>query len=78
MNRVSLPFVSEWGNIYCNSYFTGKDRVFNTPLSEQGIVAFGIGMAVTFTVILILQGKTECLIHHLVNRVLLPLVSEWL
>lgn len=24
----------------------GKDRVFNTPLSEQGIVAFGIGMAV--------------------------------
>ncbi|XP_023930836.1 2-oxoisovalerate dehydrogenase subunit beta, mitochondrial [Lingula anatina] len=24
----------------------GADRVFNTPLSEQGIVAFGIGMAV--------------------------------
>ncbi|KAK3603004.1 hypothetical protein CHS0354_016820 [Potamilus streckersoni] len=24
----------------------GKDRVFNTPLSEQGIVAFGIGLAV--------------------------------
>ena len=23
------------------------DRVFNTPLSEQGIVAFGIGMACT-------------------------------
>ena len=38
--------------------------MFNTPLSEQGIVVFGIGMAVTFTVTLILQGKTECLIHH--------------
>ena len=25
---------------------TGKDRVFNTPLSEQGIVGFGIGVAV--------------------------------
>lgn len=25
----------------------GKDRVFNTPLSEQGIVAFGIGAATT-------------------------------
>lgn len=25
----------------------GKDRVFNTPLSEQGIVAFGIGAAAT-------------------------------
>ena len=23
----------------------GKERVFNTPLSEQGIVAFGIGAA---------------------------------
>ena len=31
--------------------------MFNTPLSEQGIVAFGIGMAVTFTVILILQER---------------------
>ena len=36
----------------------------NTPLSEQGIVAFGIGMAVTFTILLILLGKTECLLHH--------------
>ena len=38
--------------------------MFNTPLSEQVIDAFGIGMAVTFTILLILQGKTEFLIHH--------------
>lgn len=25
---------------------SGKDRVFNTPLCEQGIVGFGIGVAV--------------------------------
>lgn len=25
----------------------GADRVFNSPLSEQGIVAFGIGIALT-------------------------------
>jgi 2-oxoisovalerate dehydrogenase E1 component beta subunit len=23
----------------------GRDRVFNTPITEQGIVGFGIGMA---------------------------------
>ncbi|KAJ8776990.1 hypothetical protein J1605_015008 [Eschrichtius robustus] len=28
-------------------YLDGKDRVFNTPLCEQGIVGFGIGIAVT-------------------------------
>ena len=27
--------------------FVGQDRVFNTPLCEQGIVGFGIGIAVT-------------------------------
>lgn len=26
-------------------FISGKDRVFNTPLSEQGIVGFGIGLA---------------------------------
>lgn len=28
-------------------FYIGKDRVFNTPLCEQGIVGFGIGIAVT-------------------------------
>lgn len=27
-------------------FLIGKDRVFNTPLCEQGIVGFGIGIAV--------------------------------
>lgn len=28
-----------------NLFSSGKDRVFNTPLCEQGIVGFGIGVA---------------------------------
>lgn len=32
---------------YLFIYWIGKDRVFNTPLCEQGIVGFGIGIAVT-------------------------------
>jgi 2-oxoisovalerate dehydrogenase E1 component beta subunit len=28
-----------------STVFSGKDRVFNTPLTEQGIAGFGIGLA---------------------------------
>ena len=31
-------------DIFCK-IIVGRDRVFNSPLSEQGIVAFGIGLA---------------------------------
>ena len=37
--------IKETGHVSYYSFFTGKDRVFNTPLSEQGIVGFGIGLA---------------------------------
>lgn len=30
-------------------FFKGADRVFNTPLCEQGIIGFGIGAAVAGT-----------------------------
>jgi len=43
---LDLPLINNihwYRTIPC--YFTGRDRVFNSPLSEQGIVAFGIGLA---------------------------------
>lgn len=43
-----MPFCEVEDIIFsCLLNFPGKDRVFNSPLSEQGIVAFGIGAAVT-------------------------------
>ncbi|KER22418.1 hypothetical protein T265_09496 [Opisthorchis viverrini] len=36
--------------MYSVSFVQGQDRVFNTPLSEQGIVGFAIGLAASGTV----------------------------
>lgn len=48
--RCSLGLQDKFGsfNVLFNDFFSfkGKDRVFNTPLCEQGIVGFGIGLAV--------------------------------
>lgn len=50
--RCTMGLAEEFG--WCRSTFpsiahlitlTGRDRVFNTPLTEQGIVGFGIGLA---------------------------------
>nr|XP_023506471.1 2-oxoisovalerate dehydrogenase subunit beta, mitochondrial isoform X4 [Equus caballus] len=46
-----LEVASRWPQQLSGSFTltlcSGKDRVFNTPLCEQGIVGFGIGIAVT-------------------------------
>ena len=31
--------------MYSSTHALGKHRVFNSPLSEQGIMGFGIGLA---------------------------------
>lgn len=45
---VSLSTTSSSFSVFSSALLLspGKDRVFNTPLCEQGIVGFGIGVAV--------------------------------
>jgi pyruvate/2-oxoglutarate/acetoin dehydrogenase E1 component len=47
-----MGLAEEFGKHKCTSpsiapliILAGRDRVFNTPLTEQGIVGFGIGLA---------------------------------
>lgn len=46
----AAPLVCRINTVSCTTvYYTvfkGKDRVFNTPLCEQGIAGFGVGLAV--------------------------------
>ena len=40
-----MTFLIVYAKLPLLFFLSGKDRVFNAPISEQGIVAFGIGMA---------------------------------
>lgn len=51
--RCSVGLQAKYGNLERDYYYIlyfilllGKSRVFNTPLCEQGILGFGIGLAV--------------------------------
>ncbi|KAJ3280552.1 hypothetical protein HK104_000586 [Borealophlyctis nickersoniae] len=43
--RCTMGLQEKWGEDIFADIAEGKERVFNTPLTEQGIVGFGIGMA---------------------------------
>jgi len=54
----------------------GKSRVFNTPLCEQGIVGFGIGLAamVTSSLLLFLLFTSHC--YHIILLVTYSLAGK--
>lgn len=42
---IFVFFIKNGIKLFLLTLFSGADRVFNSPLSEQGIVSFGIGIA---------------------------------